>query len=105
MLSLCSECTGSLMRCYAHATSLSQAICKGAREIRRCPQPGDLGRPAGLQDIIKRLEPLARFDGVDLRGVFRSNVSHKTLVPFENDPSAAAHRSPCRGVGSPARRL
>ena len=39
-------------------------------------QPRHFGGTAALQDIIKRVEPLARFDGIQLRGVFRSNISH-----------------------------
>ena len=39
-------------------------------------QPRDLCRAAALQHIIKRVEPFAGFDGVELRGVFRSDVSH-----------------------------
>ncbi len=45
-------------------------------------QPGNFRRSAGLQHIIKRLEPLACFNGIELRRVFRSHVSHGTLVPF-----------------------
>ena len=53
----------------------------GSVDGQLAEQPGDLGRSAGLQDIIKRLEPLAGFNGIELRSVFRSNVSHGTLVP------------------------
>ena len=53
----------------------------GRVEGQLAEQPGDLGGSAGLQDIIKRLEPLAGFNGIELRRVFRSNVSHGTLVP------------------------
>ena len=53
----------------------------GRVEGQFAEQPGDFGRSAGLQHIIKRLEPLAGFNGIELRRVFRSNVSHGTLVP------------------------
>ena len=40
-------------------------------------QPRDFDRTAALQHIIEGVEPLARFDGVEIRCVFRSNVSHE----------------------------
>ena len=52
-------------------------------------QPGDFGRPAALQDIIERVEPLARLDGVELGCVFRSYVSHRRRCPFARQPELA----------------
>src|SRR5439155_21271437 len=43
-------------------------------------QTRDLRRPAALQHVIERIKPFASFDRVELRGVFRSNVSHGTHV-------------------------
>ena len=43
-------------------------------------QPGHLGRPTALQHIIQRVEPFARFDGVELRGIFGGDVSQGNLV-------------------------
>ena len=34
-----------------------------------CEQPRDFHRAAALQDIIKEIEPFARFNGVELSGV------------------------------------
>src|SRR5205823_5590788 len=39
-------------------------------------ETGDLCGSAALQNIIKRVEPLARFGGVELRCVFGSDMSH-----------------------------
>ena len=43
-------------------------------------QPGDLCRAAALQHIIKRVEPLSCFGGVELRRVFRCDVSHGSEI-------------------------
>ena len=51
-------------------------------------QPRDFDRAAALQHIIEGLEPFARFDGVELRRVFRSNVSHGTSS-FRIRPSSS----------------
>ena len=39
-------------------------------------QARDFDGTTGLQHIIERLEPFTRFDGIELRRIFRSNVSH-----------------------------
>ena len=41
-------------------------------------QARDFDRTAALQHIIKGIEPFARFDGIELRGIFGSRVSHGT---------------------------
>ena len=42
--------------------------------------PGAQG-PGSLQDVVERLEPFARFDGIDVAGFAWSSASHQ-MVSF-----------------------
>ena len=55
----------------------------GRVERQLAQQALDFDRPAALKHIIKRIEPFARFNGIELRRIFGSNISHGSsfLVP------------------------
>ena len=59
-------------------------------------QPGHLCGAAALQHIIKRVEPLSCFGGVELRRVFRCDVSHGSDNPFSSSEESADRPSGCR---------
>jgi hypothetical protein len=45
-------------------------------------QPADTRRTAGLEHVIERLEPLARFEGFELRCVFRCSIAHDSSTAY-----------------------
>ena len=60
-------------------------------------QARDFDGAAGLQHIIERLEPFAGFDGIELRRIFRGNVSHGPR--FLSPPAISAELSADRLAG------
>ena len=75
-------------------------------------QPRDFGGPAGLQHIIEGLEPFVRFNGIELRRIFRSNVSHgpkflssdseRVALSCSTSLATAMSLSTCRLIDPPA---
>src|SRR5258706_8352397 len=63
-------------------------------------QAADTGRPAGLQDIVQRLEPFACLERFELGRVFRSSVPHSSsagpceLIEYSSQPASCAIRGP-----------
>ena len=62
------------VRCVGGERQLHAVLSGVNRQLAE--QPSHLARPAALQNVIKRVEPFARLDGIELRGVFRGNVTH-----------------------------
>jgi hypothetical protein len=53
-----------------------------------------------LKDVVERVEPLACFDGIELRSLFRGNVTHTLLARCGGASFTASLRmTPRRSVG------
>src|SRR6266705_1042204 len=63
---------------FAENGNLTPALAGVNRQLAQ--QPRHLRRPPALEHVVEGIKPLADFNCVELRGLFRSNVSHWTHV-------------------------